>query len=124
MWSLERKILFGACALALSACHAKGAQPSEGSAPPESSEGSDVGKPADCTTPECGNPPAATGNCAVTLCAPHTYCDDASGEAKCLPLPSCAAHSCLEGQHCELVEVQCVRAPCPPQPACISHENK
>jgi hypothetical protein len=26
---------------------------------------------------------------------------------------------CGDGQHCELVEVTCIRAPCPPQPTCV-----
>ena len=27
---------------------------------------------------------------------------------------------CASGQHCELVQVTCIRAPCPPQPMCVS----
>ncbi len=58
-------------------------------------------------------------SCAVVLCPVDTYCDDLDGSAACIPLPSCEGVSCKEGQHCELQEVQCIRAPCPPQPACI-----
>jgi hypothetical protein len=58
--------------------------------------------------------------CAATLCAVGTYCDDISGKAECLPLPSCKGTSCESGTHCELVDVQCVRAPCPPQPECVA----
>lgn len=58
-------------------------------------------------------------SCAVTLCPPDTYCDDISGKAECIPLPGCKGVTCPRGQHCELVEVQCIRAPCPPQPSCV-----
>jgi hypothetical protein len=33
--------------------------------------------------------------------------------------PTCDAMRCEPGTHCELVEVQCVRAPCHPQPQCL-----
>jgi hypothetical protein len=32
--------------------------------------------------------------------------------------PTCADMKCPEGTHCELVQVQCVRAPCDPVPEC------
>ena len=32
---------------------------------------------------------------------------------------ACSKLICAPGTHCEMVEVQCVRAPCPPQPACV-----
>jgi len=63
-------------------------------------------------------------SCAVTLCPPDTYCDDISGTAQCIPLPSCDGVSCDAGQHCELREVQCIRAPCPPQPACVDDADE
>lgn len=33
--------------------------------------------------------------------------------------PSCANVRCAAGTHCQLRPVQCVRAPCPPQPSCV-----
>lgn len=33
--------------------------------------------------------------------------------------PSCADLRCGAGEHCEVVEVQCIRAPCPPLPQCV-----
>lgn len=27
--------------------------------------------------------------------------------------------ACVRGKHCELVQVMCIRAPCPPQPQCV-----
>jgi hypothetical protein len=62
-------------------------------------------------------------SCALVLCGPNTYCDDAGGEAKCLPQPSCVDQQCPEGQRCELVQLQCIRAPCPPQPSCVPAET-
>jgi hypothetical protein len=73
-------------------------------------------------TPATGEPtetPVTASSCAAVLCAVNTYCDDIGGQAKCLPLPSCVDHPCPDGQSCELVQVQCIRAPCPPQPACV-----
>lgn len=75
---------------------------------------------------DTGTPPKDTGvivvppaECALVLCPAGTYCDDISGAAKCIKLPSCNTVKCSSGQHCELVEVQCIRAPCPPLPMCI-----
>jgi hypothetical protein len=61
--------------------------------------------------------------CAVTLCPVGTYCDDITGTAQCIKAPSCRGHSCPRGQHCELQEVQCIRAPCPPFPGCVPDDE-
>jgi hypothetical protein len=37
--------------------------------------------------------------------------------------PTCDNVECQEGTHCELVEVQCVRAPCYPVPECVPDVN-
>jgi hypothetical protein len=58
-------------------------------------------------------------SCSEARCGAGYYCDDISGTAKCLPLPSCTGHVCESGTHCELKQVTCVRAPCPPQPTCV-----
>lgn len=71
--------------------------------------------------PENPAPDAGTGaSCAVTLCPTDTYCDDISGTAECIPLPSCKTVKCSSGYHCELKPVQCIRAPCPEQPQCVA----
>jgi hypothetical protein len=31
----------------------------------------------------------------------------------------CADTECAEGQHCQLEQVMCIRAPCPPLPTCV-----
>jgi hypothetical protein len=70
--------------------------------------------------PEQPGADAGTGaGCAATLCPVDTYCDDISGSAQCLPLPSCKTVKCSAGYHCELNAVQCIRAPCPAQPQCV-----
>jgi hypothetical protein len=61
----------------------------------------------------------SAGSCATALCPAETYCDDIGGTPKCIPLPSCANMKCVQGQTCQLVQVQCIRAPCPPQPTCL-----
>jgi hypothetical protein len=66
------------------------------------------------TTRSCGST-----NCATTKCPGDTYCDDITGHAVCHPLPSCDTVRCSAGDHCELHDVQCIRAPCPPQPQCV-----
>lgn len=64
------------------------------------------------------------GSCAATLCPVGSYCDDISGKAECIRAPSCNTVKCSAGHHCELQEVQCIRAPCPPQPACVPDREK
>jgi hypothetical protein len=88
--------------------------------------GLDASTPIDASLPRDANPnlpdtstPPAT--CAVTLCPVGTYCDDIGGSAKCIKTPSCETVKCAAGQHCELIDVVCVRAPCPPQPMCVDN---
>jgi hypothetical protein len=69
-----------------------------------------------CPVPDAG-PPKQT--CANTKCPPRSYCDDISGSAECIALPSCDTVKCTATTTCELVQVQCVRAPCPPLPMCV-----
>jgi len=64
-------------------------------------------------------PVVTPSSCKLVLCPPKTYCDDISGQAECITAPSCDTVKCSAGHHCELQEVQCIRAPCPPQPSCV-----
>ena len=76
-----------------------------------------------CTVDEAGVATCvasgAGSTCAATTCPENTYCDDISGTAKCIELPSCNDIDCKEGTSCELVSVECIRAPCPPVPQCV-----
>ncbi|HEX6243163.1 MAG TPA: hypothetical protein VFZ61_19755 [Polyangiales bacterium] len=60
----------------------------------------------------------ASPGCAAALCPAGTVCDDSSGSVQCVKAPACTA-KCPAGQHCEFEEVQCITAPCPPQPTCV-----
>jgi hypothetical protein len=42
-----------------------------------------------------------------------------SGEDRAFDRDRCAEVRCAADTHCEMVDVQCVRAPCPPQPTCV-----
>ena len=82
--------------------------------PPQHDAGAADAGPEDAGTVE---PPPDT--CAVTSCPDGTYCDDVGDHAHCIENPTCKGVSCGAFQHCELVQVQCVRAPCPPVPICV-----
>jgi len=62
--------------------------------------------------------------CASASCPAGTYCDDITGSVECKPLPSCDTVKCTATTTCELVPVQCVRAPCPPQPQCVPKDTQ
>jgi hypothetical protein len=59
-----------------------------------------------CCNPSCGICTEPGGACTEQACEPTK------------PRGSCDL-SCDAGQHCELVEVTCIRAPCPPLPECV-----
>lgn len=82
-----------------------------------------------CCNPSCGicTPPdgacieiACCTTCDCAVCGSDEFCDDITGIAECLPLPSCASILCEQGFRCELVDVTCIREPCPPQPMCVA----
>jgi hypothetical protein len=49
-----------------------------------------------------------------------TYCALVRGVQGCVTVPSCANVRCGTGRVCTMVQVQCVAAPCYPQPQCIA----
>lgn len=64
---------------------------------------------------------AAPTTCAATTCLTGTVCIDTPDGAECV-VPKCTA-KCSAGQHCELQQVQCIRAPCYPVPTCVDDVN-
>ncbi len=71
---------------------------------------------------ECGPNTCDEGQvCCNASCGICTEPDGVCTEEACEPSPgeSCDL-ACDAGQHCELVQVTCVQAPCPPQPECVA----
>lgn len=74
-----------------------------------------------CCNPSCSTCAPPDGMCSQQFCdAPHT----SRGAQEKLPAaPTTCDHvRCASGTHCELVEVQCVQAPCAPAPECRPDE--
>lgn len=72
-----------------------------------------------CCNPSCGICAAPDGMCTQEFCDR----DPVVREGGQPPPPmaavtACDEVSCESGTHCELVQVQCVRAPCDPVPQC------
>jgi hypothetical protein len=71
-----------------------------------------------CCNPSCGTCSAPQGLCT------QQFCDDRPPGLKAgepppeLPPLGCESLHCAADTHCELVQVQCVRAPCEPIPQC------
>jgi hypothetical protein len=91
--------------------------PAVDAAPPRDAAPVDAAQPVDAAGSDGSVVPPAT--CATALCPVGTYCDDISGVARCIKMPTCETVTCAKGQHCELDQVVCVRAPCPPLPICV-----
>ena len=72
-----------------------------------------------CVEQDAGAP---APSCVAALCPEDAYCDDSSGSAECKQLPSCKTVKCTADTTCELVTVECIRAPCPPLPQCVSNK--
>ena len=73
-----------------------------------------------CCNPSCGTCAAPDGMCTQQFCDERPA-DAQGGEPPTeAPAVSCENVRCDAGTHCELVRVQCVRAPCEPVPECVS----
>jgi hypothetical protein len=67
---------------------------------------------------ECVPDTVGTNACAAVRCSAFQECKiyEPTGEAYCAD--TCEGRTCPKGQMCELQEVQCIRAPCPPVARC------
>jgi len=71
-----------------------------------------------CCNPSCGLCAPPDGMCTQQFCddAPDAQAGDAPRAHDALT--ACDEVRCEAGTHCELVQVQCIRAPCDPVPEC------
>jgi hypothetical protein len=75
-----------------------------------------------CCNPSCGICTVADGMCTQQFC--DKGADGArAGEPSSPSAITCDNVRCMAGTHCELVQVQCVRAPCDPVPRCKTDEQ-
>jgi hypothetical protein len=89
--------------------------------PPDCEGSSDTPCPGSGDGVECGPNTCDEGQvCCNESCGICTEPDGFCTEQACEPSPgeSCDL-TCDAGQHCELVQVACIQAPCPPQPECV-----
>ncbi|MDB4975695.1 MAG: hypothetical protein JWN48_4036 [Myxococcaceae bacterium] len=106
-------------ALLASACH-KGPKDVE----QNTTTGEENAGPVSCGTVTCGegqiccNPSCGICTAPDVMCT-QQFCDTPERAGDGGPSTvSCDSVRCVAGTHCELVQVQCVRAPCNPVPEC------
>ncbi|PAV82181.1 hypothetical protein WR25_19260 [Diploscapter pachys] len=81
------------------------------------------------TLPECKtNPPTDGPSCETVDCAKDHWCemvDTTSGNQvpMCITKNACAATTCIEGEECRLLQVQCIKAPCDAIAQCVKLEK-
>lgn len=69
-----------------------------------------------CCNPSCGICTPPDGMCTQQFCdGPPSPSSDESSAA---PTTTCDNVRCMAGTHCEMIPVQCIKAPCPPVPEC------
>ena len=71
-----------------------------------------------CCNPSCGTCAAPDAVCTQQFCDESPPDQEAGDPPSEVPKISCDNVRCKEGTHCEMVQVQCVRAPCDPVPEC------
>jgi len=77
-----------------------------------------------CCNPSCGTCAAPDAVCTQQFCdegAPDQQAGEKPAER---PQVSCDNVRCKAGTQCEMVQVQCVRAPCEPVPECKSDASQ
>ena len=73
-----------------------------------------------CCNPSCGICTAPDGMCTQQFCDEEPpVAEGGDPPAPPAALTACDTVRCQGGTHCELVQVQCVRAPCDPVPQCV-----
>ncbi|HEY6876457.1 MAG TPA: hypothetical protein VI299_00480 [Polyangiales bacterium] len=70
-----------------------------------------------CCNPSCGICAAPDAMCTQQFCDAPMGVDGSSEALPDAPM-TCDNVRCASGTHCELIEVQCIRAPCHPVPEC------
>jgi hypothetical protein len=106
------------------ACN-RGAEAPKKAAPTEGDESSELvacgaatcAAGAVCCNPSCGICTAPGGMCTQQFCDELTG-DAAVGDSQPKEPVTCDDIRCADGTHCEMPEVQCIRAPCMPVPEC------
>ncbi len=76
-----------------------------------------------CCNPSCGICAPPDGMCTQQFCDAPKNTAGAQEELPDAPT-TCDHVRCASGTHCEMVEVQCIKAPCPPLPECRQDEPK
>ncbi len=72
-----------------------------------------------CCNPSCGICAPPDGMCTQQFCdQSEARAGQPPAEPPSLAPAQCEQH-CRSGSHCELMAVQCVRAPCEPVPQCV-----
>jgi hypothetical protein len=74
-----------------------------------------------CCNPSCGICAPPDGMCTQQFCDTPVEPDGGMNELPAAPI-SCDNVRCAGGTHCEMIEVQCIKAPCPPVPECRPDE--
>jgi len=107
-------------ALLLASVACKGGQPATNS---EESAGAEHAGPVACGAAQCAEGQICC-NPSCGICTPpdgmctQQFCDAPEGAAQAEPTSTCDNVRCVAGTHCELIQVQCIKAPCPPVPEC------
>lgn len=69
-----------------------------------------------CCNPSCGICTPPDGMCTQQFCdGPPSQ---SAEESSAVPTTTCDNVRCMAGTHCEMIPVQCIKAPCSPVPEC------
>ena len=69
-----------------------------------------------CCNPSCGICTPPDGMCTQQFCDAPAGAEGAAPSGE--PGSTCDNVRCVAGTHCEMTQVQCIKAPCPPVPEC------